>query len=183
MRIFVALDLPEPVLDELEVMQADLSVGREVPRENLHLTLCFLGDQSDDAAEAAHLALSRIRGDVLDLQLSGIGTFGKRTPHVIYAALAKNPLLSDLQRRVTSALRGTGVDFPRQRFRPHVTLARLPAALPLIDAQRLEAFIASHVGYRGEVFRVTEFGLYRSVLTRRTAIHERLAGYSLGLEE
>jgi RNA 2',3'-cyclic 3'-phosphodiesterase len=43
-RLFLALRLPEPVLDELERWQAAaLRDGRAVPRDNLHVTLAFLG--------------------------------------------------------------------------------------------------------------------------------------------
>ena len=44
LRLFLALRLPEPVLDELEEWGArELTRGRVVPREHLHVTLAFLG--------------------------------------------------------------------------------------------------------------------------------------------
>jgi 2'-5' RNA ligase len=43
-RLFCALRLPDDVLDELAAWQAvELGRGRVVPRENLHVTLAFLG--------------------------------------------------------------------------------------------------------------------------------------------
>jgi 2'-5' RNA ligase len=43
-RLFLALRLPETVLDELVAWQLrELSGGRIVPREHLHVTLAFLG--------------------------------------------------------------------------------------------------------------------------------------------
>ena len=44
LRLFCALRLPEPALDALQAWQAGrLPTGRIVPREQLHLTLAFLG--------------------------------------------------------------------------------------------------------------------------------------------
>jgi 2'-5' RNA ligase len=42
-RLFCALRLPAGVLDGLERWQDDLCGGRRVPRQNLHVTLAFLG--------------------------------------------------------------------------------------------------------------------------------------------
>ncbi|AXI53875.1 hypothetical protein C1J05_04605 [Sulfitobacter sp. JL08] len=54
MRVFVAIDLPDEIRGELERLQEYLPVGRAVPSDNLHLTLSFLGDQSEVACEDAH---------------------------------------------------------------------------------------------------------------------------------
>ncbi len=44
LRLFLALRLPDDVLDALEAWQrAELHGGRIVPREHLHVTLAFLG--------------------------------------------------------------------------------------------------------------------------------------------
>jgi 2'-5' RNA ligase len=44
LRLFLALRLPEPVLDAVESWQHEhLLAVRAVPRDNLHLTLAFLG--------------------------------------------------------------------------------------------------------------------------------------------
>src|SRR6266516_6463038 len=44
LRLFLALRLPEPVLDAVETWQQEHLRGvRAVPREHLHLTVAFLG--------------------------------------------------------------------------------------------------------------------------------------------
>ena len=46
LRLFLALQLPEPTLDVLAAWQAaHLRGGRIVPREHLHVTLAFLGSR------------------------------------------------------------------------------------------------------------------------------------------
>ena len=48
LRLFCALRLPEPTLDQLERWQAEHLRGRIVPRPNLHVTLAFLGSRPAD---------------------------------------------------------------------------------------------------------------------------------------
>ena len=55
LRLFVALRLPDDRLDELARWQAELFAGtraRVVPREDLHLTLAFLGSRPAAELEA-----------------------------------------------------------------------------------------------------------------------------------
>ena len=62
LRLFLALRLPEPVLDALVPWQeANLSRGRIVPRNHLHVTTAFLG--STPAAEVEGIA-SAVAGAV-----------------------------------------------------------------------------------------------------------------------
>jgi 2'-5' RNA ligase len=52
-RLFCALQLPDETLDELVAWQAlSLPRGRFVPRENLHVTLAFLGSRPADEVPA-----------------------------------------------------------------------------------------------------------------------------------
>ncbi len=179
MRAFVAIDLPERARDELETLQDALTVGRLVPRENLHLTLTFLGEQSDEAIEDAHRVLSTIRATAFDLRLADVGSFGKRSPQVIFAGVPKCDDLVELERRVTRTLRTAGLDFQKRRFRPHVTIARLPKLLSPFELAQVRDWLAASAPFRGSPFEVTSFHLYRSILTPRGALHEDLASYRL----
>jgi 2'-5' RNA ligase len=57
LRLFCALRLPEKTLDALEAWQADHLQGRIVPRENLHVTLAFLGSTPRSELEGVVAAL------------------------------------------------------------------------------------------------------------------------------
>jgi len=183
MRVFLAIDLPDPIRDEIERLQEHLPVGRLVPSGNLHLTLSFLGEQSEAACADAHEALSDVHAKPFDLRLAGLGTFGKNTPQVIYADVARCEELIELERTITRKLRSAGVPFQKRRFRPHVTIARLSKTLSMNGLVQAQMFIAGHSSFQGSPFQVREFHFYCSTLTPEQARHEILATYDLSNPE
>ncbi len=179
MRVFVAIDLPEVARSELVRLQDALPVGRPVPEENLHLTLSFLGEQNDEALEDIHAALSDIRAPAFDLQLAGIGSFDQRSQQVIYADVARCDELLELEQRITRSLRNIGVEFQKRRFRPHVTIARLPNMMSGFERSNFYQRLAEILAFRGVPFRVSSFQLYQSTLATNGALHKALASYDL----
>ena len=179
MRVFVAIDIPEKVSAEIETLQSALAVGRRVALENLHLTMSFLGEQSEHAVQDAHEALSTIGRAGFGLRLSGVGSFGSRSPNLVYADVEKNTDLIDLARRIRRTLRSVGLEFQKQRFRPHVTIARLPKFVSASDLVHVRGFLTENAVFRGTSFRVNSFELYQSILKPSGAYHERLASYPL----
>ncbi len=183
MRVFLAIDLPDAIRGELEMLQEHLPVGRQVPSDNLHLTLCFLGDQSDAACEDAHEALAEVHAEPFDLRLAGLGTFGKKTAQVIFADVERCEELIELERKITRKLRNAGVQFQKRRFRPHVTIARLSKTLSIHGLTQVQSFLASQGNFQGSRFQVREFHFYCSTLTPDQARHEILATYDLSNPE
>lgn len=180
MRVFVAIGLPDAAADEIEQLQYDLPAGRVVPRENLHLTLSFLGDQEDEALEAAHDALSAIRLPAIDIQMTGLDILGGNSPNLICANALPSPALIELAAKVRSALHGAGLMFERKKFRPHVTLARLPKRVDPGDRVRLQQYITRHAGFAPDAFQANSFGLYQSRLHHAGAVYTELVQYPLG---
>jgi len=179
MRIFVAIELPDVVCDELVALQNRFALGRLVPEENFHLTLCFLGDQPDEAVEEAHLALSATHAPSFDLQLIGVGTFGRSAPLVVYATVVQSKALLALEQRITRSLRRAGLQFQKRRFRPHVTISRLPKSLSGFEMSDMEKRVADISTFQSSHFEVTTFQLYQSTLRPNGAVHELLASYQL----
>jgi 2'-5' RNA ligase len=178
MRAFVALDLPEPMIRPLTRLQAGLSVGRLTPEENLHLTLAFLGDVSDAVAHDVAEALDGLRLAQVTLEMSGLDLFGGRRPSVL-AVLGKGAGLEPLHAKVMRVAREAGVALPRERFRPHVTIARFPREMGAKDQARLGEFLALNGTFALPPEPAPSVTLYRSHLTPDGAHHEPLATFPL----
>lgn len=177
-RAFVGIALPEDVERALVGAQAGLRLGRPVPPENLHLTVAFLGEHPAPVLEDVHLALDGIRAARFQLSVEGVGLFGGDKPRVLYAGIRSEPALSRLREKVLQGARGAGVSLPRERYSPHVTLARFNGLGP-DEVVELEQFTARRMGLRAGPFEVTEFVLFRSTLGRNGPAYEELAAYPL----
>lgn len=179
MRLFVALDPPEGLRDVLMDMQDGLGLGREVAPENLHVTLAFLGEQPDPEIEVLHEMLTAIRAPAVRLTLRGVEMFGGRRPSAAVALIEKVPELAQLHDKVAQAARMAGMDLPRRRFNPHVTLMRLPRHLPDYAQARIGAWLATHGDALHRGAEAAHFTLYHSTLHADGPIYEPLAHYPL----
>ncbi len=179
MRSFVAIELPDDTRAALEAVQEHLRVGILSDPDSLHLTLAFLGDLPETVLEEVHLSLQGIRQPSFTLQLRGLGVFGSKAPRVVWAGIVPNPELSALHKQVRGAVRRAGVDLPRERFRPHVTLARLKARLGPEELDKLRLFLERFDAFPSPPIKVAEIVLFQSILASDGAIHHPLAEYAL----
>ena len=82
------------------------------------------------------------------MQLHGVGQFGNKQPHALWAAARKNDLLEHLQRKVDAAIRRVGQPQDAHKFMPHVTLARLRH--PELD--KVREWLTDHALYTSAEF-------------------------------
>ena len=178
-RAFVGLALPEDIARALVAAQAGLPVGRPVETENLHLTLAFLGEQPRPVLEDLHHALEDIDAAPVSLEIAGLGIFGGERPRSLHAAVVQDPALSRLRSRVQAAAREAGIALPRERFVPHVTLARFARPPTGEDLAALQGFVGRRLGLRAGPAQIGEFVLFRSTLHPAGAVYDPLATYPL----
>ena len=173
-RLFVAIDLPESVLDALESVAGGLPGARWVPRDQVHLTLAFIGDVDGGVASDVHEALRGVKGLPFDVSLRGLGHFPPRgEPRVAWAGLRPSEPLMQLQRSIVRALESAGCGIEKRKFHPHVTLARLSQTPP----RRLAEWLASNGHFETSPFPVTSFQLYSSHLRPTGPLHTLLESY------
>ncbi|WP_428515152.1 RNA 2',3'-cyclic phosphodiesterase [Roseovarius sp.] len=178
MRVFVGVPLEEAAIEALLPLQGALRQGRLVDEENLHLTLAFLDDQPEDVLAELDAALGEIRVPALELEFTGVEVKGGRRPALVWADVAKVEPLRRLHDKVRGAARISGIDLPRERFRPHVTLARFGRSRP-VDMGRLTAFLSEYGGFCAGPFPVERFCLYASTLMPEGSFYDVLADYPL----
>jgi 2'-5' RNA ligase len=181
-RAFAAIALPDSIVRPLTAAQAGLPSGRAVAPQNLHLTVAFLGQHPEPVIEDVHLALDGIRAPGFALSLSGTGLFGGERPRVFYARVQPDPALDRLREKVLQAARGAGLRLPRERYSPHITLARFNARLGGEEATEMRDFAARRMDLAAGPFDVGEFLLIRSTLGRNGPVYQELAAYPLGRE-
>ncbi|MEI9929864.1 MAG: RNA 2',3'-cyclic phosphodiesterase [Rhizomicrobium sp.] len=160
MRLFVAIAIPDIAAASLTMIQSGIPGARWQTREQMHLTLRFIGDVDGRDAAAVDDALSVISEPVLSLQMKGVGEFGGRTPRALWAGVAPNEALPHLQRKIETAIQRIGLEAEPRKFTPHVTLARLRSTPPGIVMD----YLVDHALYASAPFEACEFVLYESHL-------------------
>ena len=122
MRLFIAIQFEENILDVLTDFQADLKsqgvTGNFTRRENLHITLAFIGDYGnpDEVLDA----MERTEWGPMEISLDGVGSFGE----IFWVGLTDNPQLARYVKRLRHELSEQGIPFDKKRFSPHITLIR-----------------------------------------------------------
>ena len=98
-RLFTALEIPRDAALSLSLLRGGLPGARWIDVENYHLTLRFIGDVEGHVADEIANALDRVRRPSFPLALSGVGAFGSKKPHSIWAGVTASPDLAALQAR------------------------------------------------------------------------------------
>ena len=178
-RVFVGTPLPGPVIGALTAAQTGLPLGRAVQPENFHITVAFLGQHPEPVIEDIHLALEAIRIPAFNVTLKGVGLFGCDRPRVLYAQVEPEPALNHLRKKAMKVARACRLQLPRERYSPHVTLARFGRGLDDAQVQEIQDFAARRLDFTAGPIIVDGFRLYRSTLGRNGPVYDALANYPL----
>ncbi len=160
MRLFVALSLPDSVALRLSLLQTGVPGARWQSREQLHLTLRFIGEVDGAVMRDIDSVFAGLHVPSFTLRLKGTGEFGHDKPSALWAAVEPNDALVHLQRKIERAVQQAGLAAEKQKYVPHVTLAYLRGTPvgSVID------YLTDHALFASEPFEVREFGLYSSQL-------------------
>jgi RNA 2',3'-cyclic 3'-phosphodiesterase len=157
-RLFTALEIPRDAALSLSLLRGGLPGARWIDVENYHLTLRFIGDIENHLADEIAGALDRVRRPAFNLELSGVGAFGSKKPHAVWAGVAPSPDLLALQAEIERICQRLGVPADPRKFSPHVTLARLRNP----SAHDVAKYLSAHGGFSAVPFKVSRFVLMSS---------------------
>jgi 2'-5' RNA ligase len=91
-RLFTALEIPRDAAFRCPCCRGGLSGARWIDVENYHLTLRFIGDIEGHVADEIADALDRVhRPSISQLTLCGVGAFGQKKPHAVWAGVTPRP--------------------------------------------------------------------------------------------
>ncbi|KYC49094.1 MAG: 2',5' RNA ligase family [Candidatus Methanofastidiosum methylothiophilum] len=182
MRSFISMDITsKDVLDKIKNFQTNLKNTacpmKVVERENLHLTLKFLGEISESSykriVESLDSSLSEYSS--FEVNLKGTGFFpsisdlrviwiGMNAPEIIY-----------IQKEIDDTLCSMGFKEDR-KFVPHLTVSRVKSSLnkkPLLNV------LDEYKDYDFGTDRITKINFKKSTLTPQGPIYETLKEFKL----
>ena len=122
MRLFIAIQLSEKMRMAISDVQEDLRRqgvrGNYTPRENLHLTLAFIGEYNDP--DRVLDILEQVPMESFEISLDGMGAFGD----LWWIGLKPSKELQGYVRQLRRAMAEGDIPFDRKRFSPHITILR-----------------------------------------------------------
>jgi 2'-5' RNA ligase len=148
--------------------------ARWVPVENLHITLWFIGEVSDDRARSIHDALvPPFPIPSFSIRLAGFGAFPPTgAPRVFWMGLGAGlDGMRALHAETGRRLAPLGYEPERREYSAHLTLARVkdgPARADVPTVRRLLRDLPAEAG----LSRVTAVTLFRSRLSPKGAAYE-----------
>lgn len=185
MRCFIAIELPEDIkifIDKLFNLKSSVDGVNLVKKENLHLTLKFLGEIEIDLIPSIVKSLKDLAKGFYPfiLKISHPGVFpDKVKPRVIWIGLESSEVLKELAFRVDEEMYKFGIEKEKREFRSHITLARVKNFQngKYIYEKIWKTFRENKLTDNPDqkpYFYVKEFVLMKSTLTPKGSIYEVL---------
>lgn len=177
-RSFIAFDLDETdILTKIRELQKELTQTgariRDVPLENLHITMSFLGEIPISIIDNVTTELLQINFTRFKISLRKLGAFPSlRRINVIWIGIDEGrERLEEIFQSLRPRLRRAGVAKTGQRFSPHITIARVKSRR---NIDQLSKTISSLQNvYLGEAILNT-LKLKKSVLTPTGPIYSTI---------
>jgi len=129
MRTFVAIEINnQEILDSIAHIQSEIKIrAKPVPIKNIHFTIQFLGEVSDEMSKKIQDELKQIQFEAFEVSIIGIGAFPKpSSPRVVWAGTDKEggKNLSQLALVISEKLSNLGFKNDKP-FKPHLTIFRV----------------------------------------------------------
>ena len=180
MRLFVALDFPDSVREEIRGLIARLRPHARGARwarpEGMHVTLKFVGQVEPKRLDAIAAALALVRSNApVDMRFRGLGFFpSDRRPRVLWCGIEASANLAPLAADIERAVEPLGIPSETRDFVPHLTLARF-------DSPRAAGKLAEIAAQMQSIdlgsARESVFHLYESVTKPSGAEYSRLRSF------
>lgn len=149
MRLFFAVNFSErekdAIISKVGELKKICSRGNFSRRDNLHVTLAFLGEVPRERLSVVIDAAKSVEFQPFDISVGGAGNFGP----VVWLGVDGAEALRALAESVRLSCGARGVDYDKKPFSPHLTICReaifaqgkTPASLG--DAPLLKKNVAS----------------------------------------
>jgi 2'-5' RNA ligase len=174
MRLFIAIELPAEVKAHLEQLQKKLDghfVQLTLAKE-IHLTLKFLGEVSEEKVAEIKQKLEKIDFGSFEASLGRTGVFpDEHYVQVVWVGTEPENSIKFLQQKIEKSL--LGLFEPDAKFTPHLTLARVK----FIKDKKLFIENLHKIKAEKKEFLVDSFKLIKSTLTPKGPVYEDVAEF------
>ena len=173
MRTFIAVEVSDSnVKKNITKFQSEINIhAKPVSIKNLHFTLQFLGDISEDKVGEIFVALSKIKFQKFNLEFQGVGVFPKpEFPRVIWVGTDDigSGKLIELANNVENVLTPLGFKSDKP-FKSHMTVFRIKNKIGNIS-EKLKKFEKYNFGAQ----KIDKFIFKQSTLTPEGPIYSNL---------
>ncbi len=173
MRTFISIDIPEKLHSKIKNIQRALPkfTGRMTELKDMHLTLKFLGEVSEDKIGEIKKCLKTIKLKKFHAKLSEIGVFSEHCIKIIWLGIEGT---EEFQKAIDNCLKHL---FQLEtRFMSHLTIARVKHINKKYQKEFLEKINKLRLN---EEFLVDKFKLKKSELFRSGSQYKDLEVYEL----
>ncbi|MBN1896630.1 MAG: RNA 2',3'-cyclic phosphodiesterase [Candidatus Aenigmarchaeota archaeon] len=175
-RLFIAVDIPEYIRSTISDFRipSDAAKIRWVEKDNIHLTLRFLGDTEEKRLDEIVNALRKVEFSPFRCSVSGFGVFpDMHRPRVIWAGITPEDDVIYLHKKIDDALDDPG--FQKEMFTSHITIGRVKIVSDLLKMEKhLHELMEKHFSM---AFTVSCFKLKKSTLTPDGPVYEDVMSF------
>ncbi|HSG73620.1 MAG TPA: RNA 2',3'-cyclic phosphodiesterase [Nitrosopumilaceae archaeon] len=173
MRTFVAVEITnQDILNSITNIRSELKIkAKPVSIKNIHFTMQFLGEVSDETSQKIQDGLKSIKFDPFEVSIRGIGAFPKPSfPRVIWIGTDEEggKKLSELAVKISEKLANLGFKNDKP-FKPHVTIFRVKNKIENISNE-----LKQYESYSFGIQKVDEIKFKKSDLTSNGPIYSDL---------
>lgn len=185
MRIFIAINPENEIKEKIEsltskVRTVDTKI-KWVEKENLHITLKFLGEINEMMLNNVKSCLENIKTGCtpFDVELCGIGVFPNiKDARVIWIGIKNgHQELKSLSEKIDTELSRLGFKREARPFSPHLTIARVKGD---INYEHLKNTIADLKDYDVGKFTVRSMYVMRSILKPTGPVYSIVSEFQFG---
>ncbi len=173
MRLFIAIEIPEEIKDYLCGLQQEIVDSKNkirlVNKDNMHLTLKFLGEVQPNNLDDIKNNLKEIDFEPFSVVLDTIGVFPSESYiRVIWVGLKPEEQILELQKNIDENLKKL---FKKEKdFKPHLTIARVK----YIEDKKQFVDKLKQIKVDNKKIEVNNFKLVKSTLTPKGPVYEEL---------